>query len=144
MKSINSVHLLGHVGDDPKITSLNDNTRCANFSLATTERWKDKVSGEMRSATEWHRIVVFNQPLVNVVEEYVKKGDAVYLEGELKSRKYTNKEGKEINLMEIILKSYKGELIVLNAKGEAEEKPVQKSYGKAYQAKDDLNDDIPF
>lgn len=137
---------MGHVGEDPKITSLNDNTRCANFSLATSERWKDKASGEMKSITEWHRISVFNQNLVSVIEQYLKKGDPVHVEGEIRSRKYTNKEGREVTLTEILLKSFKGELILLKEKGDSAQEPTRKTKPRVYEAPfyDELNDDIPF
>lgn len=114
MKSLNKVVLIGNVGNDPKITELKDGIKCASFNLATNERWKNKKTLETQSSTEWHNILVFNPHVIEIVEKFVKKGSCLYVEGEIKKRKYTNKEGKEIYLTEIIVKNYKGEIVVLD------------------------------
>jgi single-strand DNA-binding protein len=141
MKSINKVSLMGYVGEEPKITSLKDGTKCANFSIATSESWVDKKTNERKSFSEWHRIVVFNQPIVGIVEKFVKKGSPLYVEGELKTRKYTNKDGNEVSTTEVMLKSYKGELILIGSKDTDEEPTTRSSKTQSF---DDLNDDVPF
>lgn len=142
MKSLNKVCIIGNVGEEPKITSLKDGTKCANFSIATSESWIDKKTSERKSFSEWHRIVVFNQTLMNIVERFVKKGATIYVEGELKTRKYTNKNGIESCTTEIVLKNYKGDIILLGGKNNNETPNIE---SKKYQSFDDgLDDNIPF
>lgn len=141
MKSINHVHLVGFVGQDPKINPMKDGTRCATFQLATSDTWKDKNTGEQKSLTEWHTIVIFNSVLVTVVEKYIKKGSYIYVEGELKTRKWTNKDGVEMPKTEIVLKNYKGELIVFdrpNSPTTLYKTETAPSYSM------DLDDEVPF
>ena len=115
--SVNKVILIGNVGKDPEIRSTNDGTRIANFTLATSETWRDKGSGERRERTEWHRIVIFNDRLTEVVEKYVKKGAKLYIEGALQTRKWTDKEGQERYTTEVVLQRFRGELTMLDSRG---------------------------
>jgi single-strand DNA-binding protein len=143
MKSINKAQIMGNVGETPRITSRKDGTKCASFSVATSNSWIDKKTNERQTVSEWHRIVVFNEPLVDIVEKFVKKGSRIYIDGELKTRKYKNKEGVEASITEIVLKNYKGELILLDKKGaDNDDEPV--THSNHTQSFDDLNDDIPF
>ena len=112
--SLNKVTLIGNVGQDPEIRSTQDGRELANFSLATTENWKDKNTGERQSKTEWHRIVVFSQGLVGVIKNYVKKGSKLYIEGALQTRKWTDKSGIEKYTTEIVLQNYNSNLQILN------------------------------
>ena len=100
--SLNKVTLIGNLGRDPEIRNTSDGKEVASFSIATTEAWKDKISGERKEKTEWHRIVVFKEGLVGIVKNYVKKGTKVYIEGSLQTRKWTNKEGQDKYTTEIV------------------------------------------
>src|SRR5665213_1740732 len=115
--SVNKVILIGNLGKDPEIRSTNDGTKIANFTLATSENWRDKASGERRERTEWHRVAVFNDRLVDVIEKYVKKGAKVYVEGALQTRKWTDKEGQERYTTEVVLQKFRGELTMLDSRG---------------------------
>lgn len=144
MKSLNKVTLIGHVGEEPRITSMKDGTKCAGFSLATSNSWVDKKTKERKSITEWHRISTFNQPIAEIIEKYVKKGSALYVEGELKTRKYTNKENVEVSTTEVVLNGFGSQLILLSDKKTEEDTSKFEKTGKEYDAYDDLNDDVPF
>jgi single-strand DNA-binding protein len=109
--------LIGNLGADPIIRQTQDGKRLAQLSLATSETWKDKNTGEKKDKTQWHRIVIFNDGLAGVVESYLKKGSKVYIEGQLQSRKYTDKEGIEKYTTEIVLANYNGTLTMLDSKG---------------------------
>jgi single-strand DNA-binding protein len=115
--SVNKVILVGNLGKDPEIRSTNDGTKIANFTLATSENWRDKASGERRERTEWHRVAVFNDRLVDVIEKYLKKGAKVYVEGALQTRKWTDKEGQERYTTEVVLQRFRGELTMLDSRG---------------------------
>ena len=108
--SINKVILVGNVGQDPEIRSTQDGREIANLSLATSESWKDKNSGEKREKTEWHRVVIFSQGLVGITKNYVKKGTKLYLEGQLQTRKWTDNQGVEKYTTEIVLQNYNSSL----------------------------------
>lgn len=108
--SINRAILLGHVGGDPEIRSTSNGDQVATFSLATSETWKDKASGERREATEWHRIVAFNQQIVGTIRDYVKKGTRVAIEGAIKTREYTDREGVKKRATEIVIGRFDGRL----------------------------------
>jgi single-strand DNA-binding protein len=112
--SVNKVILIGNIGRDPEIRSTNDGTRVANMSVATSESWKDKASGERKERTEWHRVVVFNDRLVEIIEKYLKKGSKVYLEGTLQTRKWTDKDNQERYTTEVVLGKFRGELTMLD------------------------------
>jgi single-strand DNA-binding protein len=156
--SVNKVILIGNLGREPEIRSTQDGTRVANLSVATSESWRDKNSGERRERTEWHRVVIFNDRLVEVVEKYLHKGSKVYLEGALQTRKWTDQSGQERYTTEVVLQRYRGELTMLDSRGGgeagggmAEPGSETPSYGapaggggRAATSGGDLDDDIPF
>ncbi|MDP9128027.1 MAG: single-stranded DNA-binding protein [Pseudomonadota bacterium] len=115
--SVNKVILVGNLGKDPEIRSFQNGGRVASFSVATSESWKDKASGERKERTEWHRISVFNENLVGIVERYLKKGAKVYVEGQLETRKWTDKEGQDKYTTEVVLRPFRGELTMLDGPG---------------------------
>lgn len=115
--SVNKVILLGNVGQDPEIRSTQDGREIATFSVATSESWKDKNSGEKKDKTEWHRVVVFSQGLVGVIKNYVKKGSKLYIEGQLQTRKWTDSNGVEKYTTEVVLQNYNSTLQMLDSKG---------------------------
>jgi single-strand DNA-binding protein len=114
--SVNKVILVGNVGKDPEIRRTQDGRPIANLSIATSESWRDKNSGEKREKTEWHRVVVFSEPLCKVIEQYVKKGAKLYIEGQLQTRKWQNKEGQDQYSTEVVLQGYSGSLTMLDGR----------------------------
>lgn len=120
--SLNKVLLIGNLGRDPEIRSTQSGDRVCNLSVATSESWKDKNSGERKEKSEWHRVVIFNDRLVEVAEKYLKKGAKIYLEGALQTRKWTDQSGAEKFSTEIVLQKYRGELTMLDgrASGDAD------------------------
>lgn len=145
--SLNKVTLIGNVGQDPEIRATQDGREIANFSLATTENWKDKNTGERQSKTEWHRIVVFSQGLVGVIKNYVKKGSKLYIEGALQTRKWTDKSGIEKYTTEIILQNYNSNLQMLDSRNSQDssqgiEDTVKNEFQGAKEV--ELDDNIPF
>jgi single-strand DNA-binding protein len=115
--SLNKVMLIGNLGSDPEIRNFPSGGRVASFSLATSESWKDKASGEKKEKTEWHRISVFSEPLVALCERYVKKGSKLYVEGRLETRKWQDQAGQERTTTEIVLRPYAGEITLLDGAG---------------------------
>jgi len=118
--SVNKVILVGNLGRDPEIRSMQDGNRVANLSVATSESWRDKTSGERREKTEWHRVVVFNDHLVGIIEKFLRKGSKIYLEGQLQTRKWTDQSGVEKYSTEVVLQRYRGELTMLDGRGGGE------------------------
>jgi single-strand DNA-binding protein len=116
--SVNKVILVGNLGRDPEIRTLNSGDRVANFTLATSESWRDRTSGERRERTEWHRVVIFNDNLVKVAENYLRKGSKVYIEGALQTRKFQDQSGQERTTTEVVLQKFRGELTMLDGRGE--------------------------
>jgi single-strand DNA-binding protein len=114
--SVNKVILVGNLGRDPEIRSLQDGSRVANLSLATSESWRDKNSGERRERTEWHRVAIFNDRLVEVVEKYLRKGAKVYVEGQLQTRKWTDAQNQERYTTEVVLQKFRGDLTMLDGR----------------------------
>ena len=114
--SVNKVILVGNLGQDPEIRSTQDGRQIANFSIATSDSWKDKNTGERREKTEWHRVVVFNEGLVRVIQNYVKKGSKVYIEGALQTRKWTDQSGVEKYTTEVVLQGFNGNLTMLDSR----------------------------
>ncbi len=112
--SINKVILVGNLGRDPEIRSTNDGTRIANLALATSETWRDRNSGERKERTEWHRVVIFNERLVEIAEKYLRKGSKIYVEGSLQTRKWTDNQGQERYSTEVVLQRFRGELTMLD------------------------------
>lgn len=116
--SVNKVILVGNLGRDPEVRFAQDGTKIVNMSLATSESWKDKSTGERREKTEWHRVVIFNNHLADIAEKYLRKGSKVYIEGALQTRKWTDNSGVEKYSTEVVLQRYQGELTMLDTRSE--------------------------
>ncbi len=115
--SLNKVVLIGNLGKDPEIRAMQSGDRVCNLTIATSESWKDKASGERKEKTEWHRVVIFNQNLIGIAERYLKKGAKVYLEGQIETRKWQDKDGSEKYSTEVVLRPYRGEIVMLDRAG---------------------------
>ena len=113
---VNKVIIIGNLGRPPEVRFLQDGTKVVNFSMATNETWKDKKTGERKERTEWHRVVILNEHIANIAEQYLKKGSRVYLEGQLQTRKWLDQSGQEKYVTEIVLSRYHGELVLLDTK----------------------------
>ena len=154
--SVNKVILVGNLGKDPEIRTLNSGDRVANLSLATSETWRDRTSGERKERTEWHRVVIFNDNLVKVAEQYLKKGSTIYIEGALQTRKWTDQQGVEKYSTEVVLQKFRGELTMLGGRGDGggagagdEDHagggmPRAQPTGPRESFTADLDDEIPF
>lgn len=161
--SVNKVILVGNLGRDPEVRTTNNGMRIVSFSLATSERWKDRQTGEQQDRTEWHNVVIMNERLGEVAERYLRKGSSVYVEGQLQTRKWTDQQGTDRWRTEIVLGKFRGELTLLGSRGEAVEDapaPVEQARGgngrgapmpqrsrattQAPDWNDALGDDIPF
>lgn len=143
--SINKVILVGNLGRDPELRQTQDGMKIANFSIATSESWKDKSTGERRDKTEWHRIVVMNDRLSEIVEKYVKKGSKVYVEGQLQTRKWTDQSGMERYTTEVVIGRYKGELHLLDSRNSNDMGDHSSDhYNDAPSISDNIDDDVPF
>jgi single-strand DNA-binding protein len=116
--SVNKVILVGNLGRDPEVRHTQDGTKIVHLSVATSERWRDRSSGENRERTEWHRVVIFNERLGEVAEKYLAKGRTVYLEGQLQTRKWTDQSGQERYTTEVVLQRFRGELTLLGGRGD--------------------------
>lgn len=141
--SVNKVILIGNLGRDPEIRHTQAGERIANLSLATSESWKDRQTGEKRERTEWHRVVIFNEPLAKLAETYLRKGALIYLEGQLQTRKWTDNQGTERYATEIVLTRYRGELAILSAPV-SNSPPERPSAGLNRDPAPDFDDAIPF
>ena len=159
--SVNKVILVGNLGADPEIRSLGSGDRVANLRIATSETWRDKSSGERKEKTEWHRVVIFNENLVKVAENYLKKGSKDYIEGSIQTRKWADQSGVEKFSTEVVLQKFRGELTMLDGRGDAEREegggfssgdrggfssgaPRAQSSGPREDFSADLDDEIPF
>lgn len=140
--SINKVILIGNVGRDPEVRSMQDGSKFANLSIATSESWKDKLTGEKKDRTEWHRVVVFNSALAEFVEKYVIKGMKLYIEGQLQTRKWQDQSGSDRYTTEVVIPRFRGELSILDSK--SSDSGVMDDNTGGSTSVDDLNDDIPF
>ena len=160
--SVNKVILMGNLGRDPEIRYTQNNQKIVHLSVATSERWKDRATGENRERTEWHRVVIFNENLANVAERYLNKGRTVYLEGQLQTRKWQDQSGQDRYTTEVVLQRFRGELVLVGGRDDN----AGSSMGGGYDAIDqggygqsggyssgrndrapstaDLDDDIPF
>lgn len=146
--SVNKVILVGNLGADPEIRTTQDGKHIANLRLATSESWRDKASGERKEKTEWHRVVIFNEGLCKIAEQYLKKGSKVYIEGQLQTRKWTDKDGAEKYSTEVVLQNFGGVLTMLDTRGASESSdeplpargPAMDGAGK----RTDMDDEIPF
>jgi len=144
MSSVNKVILVGNVGSDPEIKTFNNGGKVANFSLATTEKWRDKKTQEYVSKTEWTKISVFSEGLVSVIERYVKKGVKLYIEGRLQTRKWTDSSGNDKYITEVVLKGYGGTLVLLDGSNASADKPRLDVSGYNRNVVPGLDDEIPF
>ena len=142
--SVNKAILLGNVGGDPIIRSTQDGKKIATFSLATSEKWKDKNSNELREKTEWHRIVVFSDGLVGIIEKYIKKGTKLFVEGSLQTRKWTGSDGVEKYTTEIVLQGFNNKLEIIDNRKEGENNTSENYEGGSYSEPSGVEDDIPF
>lgn len=139
--SINKVILIGNLGQDPEIRTTTNGTKVANLSVATSERWKDKNSGEAKEKTEWHRVVVFGN-LAGVLESFARKGSKVYLEGSLQTRKWTDQSGQDKYTTEVVLQGFGGKLVLLDSrKDSGNDEPAD---GWDSGPSGDMDDEIPF
>ena len=139
--SVNKVILVGNLGKDPEVRNAQNGTKIVNFTLATSESWNDKGSGERREKTEWHRVVVFNERIADVVERFCRKGKKVYVEGSLQTRKWTDQSGQDKYTTEIVLQPYNGKLIMLDGAGAQNRNG---NVGHADNSGGDLGDEVPF
>jgi single-strand DNA-binding protein len=162
MSGVNKVILVGHLGRDPEMRRTNAGDPVVTFSIATSDTWRDKASGERKERTEWHNIVIYNEGLTKVADAYLKKGSRCYIEGKIRTRTYTDRDGAERKTTEIVLERFNGELVLLDSAPRAA--PDADSYGKvsakptpaqlddpreamgapAKRTADFINDDIPF
>ena len=148
--SVNKVILVGNLGSDPEIRDLNSGAKIANLSIATSETWKDKNTGERKDRTEWHKVVIFNENLVKVAEQYLKKGAKVYIEGQLQTRKWQDQSGNDRYTTEVVLKNFRGELQKLDPISNSESSAGTSDVGDRYAAikgggfGSSLDDDVPF
>jgi len=151
--SVNKVILVGNLGKDPEVRTFQNGGRVAHMTLATSENWKDKATGERKERTEWHRVSIMNDNLVGIAERYLKKGAKIYIEGQLETRKWTDKDGMDRYTTEVVLRPYRGELTMLDSKGSSgggysapSDSPAgeQGGFGSDAPASPDLDDEIPF
>ncbi len=151
--SVNKVTLVGNLGRDPEIRAMQNGDKIVQLSVATSDRWKDKNTGEQRERTEWHRVVIFNDALGKVAEQYLKKGSTVYLEGQLQTRKWTDQQsGQEKYTTEVVLQRYRGELTLLGSRSENQISNNQQNaeidqsnqISMSDEIASDLDDEIPF
>lgn len=118
--SVNKVILVGNLGRDPEVKSMNNGGQVCNLSLATSESWRDKTTGERKEKTEWHRVVIFNENLIKVAQNYLKKGSKIYIEGQLQTRKWQDQSGQDKYSTEVVLQRYRGELTMLDSRASSE------------------------
>ncbi len=144
--SVNKVILVGNLGKDPEVRRMTSGEPVVNLSVATSETWRDKASGERKERTEWHRVVIFNENLAKVAEQYLRKGAKVYLEGALQTRKWTDREGAERYSTEVVLQRFRGELVMLDNRGEGGGARERVGAGEAPASfqRDEMEDEIPF
>lgn len=150
--SLNKASILGNVGKDPEIRNTQAGAKIANLTVATSETWKDKASGEKKEKTEWHKIVVFNPHLVGIIETHIRKGSKIYVEGSIQTRKWTDQQGMDRYSTEIVMGQYGGTLLILDKGGEQQSAPTQQAAPRqeARQPAQQpygggpLDDEIPF
>lgn len=153
--SVNKVILVGNLGRDPEVRTTQNGGRVCNLSVATSETWRDKASGERKERTEWHRVVVFNDNLVKVCENYLRKGSKIYVEGQLETRKWQDQNGQERYSTEVVLRAFRGEITMLDGRGggggggDMDSGPGDSGPGfgggrSSAPSRSDLDDDIPF
>lgn len=140
--SVNKAILIGHVGKDPEVRKNPSGKQVASFSVATTKRWTDRDTREKKEHTEWHRVVVFSEGLVKVIQDYVRKGSKLYVEGEMRTRKWTDRDGVERFTTEVVLAEFAGSIVLLDRKESAPAASTESDYGG--QAPDAPIDEIPY
>jgi len=154
--SINKVILVGNLGADPRVSNSTNGTKIVNLTVATSDSWKDKLSGERKERTEWNRVVIFNPQLADVAERYLRKGSKVYIEGQLQTRRWEDNSGQERYTTEVVLQNYNGNLVLLDGRGDGTPAGGNDVFSAAPNASgagwdnssaatpSDLDDDIPF
>jgi single-strand DNA-binding protein len=144
--SVNKVILVGNVGKDPEVRHTQDGKPIVNLSIATSESWRDKASGERKEKTEWHRVVIFNENIAKIAEQYIRKGSSVYIEGQLQTRKWTDKDGVDKYSTEIVLQGFNSVLTLLGGKQEAapNDEKLARSAEEYRKATRELDDSVPF
>ena len=142
--SLNKVTLIGNLGRDPEIRTTNDGREIANLNIATSESLKDKITGERKDKTEWHRVVCFSEGLVRVIKNYVKKGSKLYIEGQLQTRKWVDSDNQEKYTTEVVLQNFNSSLILLDSKGESLTNQPNSQANNPTFDNSDLDDEIPF
>ncbi len=157
--SVNKVILIGNLGRDPEVRTFQNGGKVCNLRIATSERWRDKNTGENRERTEWHSVAIFSEPLVRIAEQYLRKGSKVYLEGQLETRKWQDQSGQDRYSTEVVLRPYKGELTMLDGRGEGGGTSGGGGYGEdpgrgaqdsgragggGFGGGADMDDEIPF
>jgi single-strand DNA-binding protein len=162
--SVNKVILIGNLGRDPEIRRMNSGDPVVSFSVATSESWRDKATGERKERTEWHNVVIFNEALGKIAEQYCKKGSKIFLEGQLQTREYTDRDGNQRKTTEVVLQRFRGELTLLDSRGAARgdsadergafessgsssfgrSSPMEKRPAGASPTGEMIDDDIPF
>ena len=157
--SVNKVILVGNLGKDPEIRTFQNGGKVCNFSIATSESWKDRNTGERQERTQWHNIAIFSEPISNVAEQYLKKGSKVFLEGQLETRKWQDQSGNDRYSTEVVIRPYGGNLTMLDSRSDGAAVNPSKDYSSQYQNEKtaevsnspaenegigDLDDEIPF
>jgi len=144
MAGVNKVILIGNLGRDPEVNNTKSGDQIVNLSVATNETWRDRQTGERKERVEWHRVAIFNQKLGDIAKQYLKKGSKIYIEGQIRTRKYVGQDGQEKYTTEIVLQNYRGELVMMDEKQHKTTAVVEPYVSAAIQNSDDLDDEIPF
>lgn len=143
--SVNKVTLIGNLGRDPEVRQTQDGNKIVNISVATSESWRDKATGERKDRTEWHRVVILNERVADIAEKYLRKGSKVYLEGQLQTRKWADQAtGQERYTTEVVIGKFRGELTLLDRQGSGNHSEAEQQGSTPSPSFDDLNDDVPF
>ena len=147
--SINKVILVGNIGQEPQVRTMQSGQKVVSFSLATSDRWRDRQTGEQKEQTEWHRVVIFNPALIEVAERMLQKGTKLYLEGSLRTRKWQNQQGVDTFTTEVVLNPYAGQMVILSGAKTADSAMETSSSAPASAPREEVNiediaDDIPF
>lgn len=141
--SVNKVILVGNLGRDPEVRTFPSGDKVVSFSMAMSESWRDKATGERKDKTEWVNVSIFNEALGRVAEQYCRKGSKIYLEGQLQTRKYTDKDGNERSSTDVVLQKFRGELTLLDSAKDGQ-KPTAEARGQPARQYDEQDSDIPF
>ncbi len=142
--SVNKVTLIGNVGRDPEIRSTQDGREIATVTLATSDSWKDKSTGERREKTEWHKVVIFSEGLVNIIKNYVKKGSKLYVEGSLQTRKWVDNAGAERYTTEVVLQNFNSSLLMLDNRNSSGDSSSSEGGSGSNFVAEEIDDEIPF